>query len=367
LRVNLVRKITLIGLFLIALSGLIYLVSTRENRVTSNSNNISINWAQKQLLNPKKIQLPVNNITSINQAVVAIKDDESSGSGVIIHPSGYVLTASHVVAGMNKNKMVLVFDGGKESRTLELVGYDECSDLALLKISEWKEETFAYVDIATAVPKLNDPITVFGYPQRTKDMTIAPGVISKTSDDTISNETGIKNPIKINELLGPGSSGGPIVNKSNQVVGISAIVTPPEFQGGPGLIDIESSLNSMLKQNFSAMGLDLFYSDELSEGVMIERVLANSPARKFGLESGDIITHINNEPITSSANKKYCGYMVDYSISNEPMSIQVVRENQTLTGTYPNQPLKVTNIFTPNEADDAPEQLEDSIENLENN
>jgi S1-C subfamily serine protease len=137
----------------------------------------------------------------------------STGSGVAIHPDGYVLTAHHVVDGPY-DLVVLFADGRQATATVESQRPEV--DLALLKLSIPTPEHLPIADPASIF--LGQRVYTIGYPAVS-----VLGTQPKYTDGTISDVTGmteLPGSLQISVPIQPGSSGGPLVNEAGELVGV---------------------------------------------------------------------------------------------------------------------------------------------------
>jgi len=165
---------------------------------------------------PQKSTAKLSNseiIEKVKPAVVYIQTSDGSGSGMIIESNGYVLTNAHVVSGFSTAKVKLsdgrLFIGS-------VVGRDEKIDLALLKIQGDNLPTVVLGDSSTDILKQGDEVFVFGYPFGLEgDVSFKEGTISRRQ-----TYEGISY-LETSAQVHPGNSGGPLVNRSAQVIGVN--------------------------------------------------------------------------------------------------------------------------------------------------
>ncbi len=161
------------------------------------------------------------NVTRVAEAVVQIRTPIGLGSGFFIHPSGYILTNEHVVAG-EYNLTVTQFRQGAagldkvQFPKVRIVALDSRLDLALLKIEDAGDTVFPTVPLGDAAG-LTDGQTVFaiGSPLGL-DRTVSQGIVS-SHNRPLDGQLYIQTTTQIN----PGNSGGPLFNLRGEVVGIS--------------------------------------------------------------------------------------------------------------------------------------------------
>ena len=237
-------------------------------------------------------------------------DNEANfGSGVIISEDGYILTNTHVVKDMDNIKITL---NDKREYPAKLIGADEKSDIALLKIDA--------ADLPVA--KLGNPselksgewVAAIGAPFGF-DNSVTAGIVS-AKNRTLPNENYTPF-IQTDVAINPGNSGGPLFNLRGQVVGINSQIYSRSggFMGISFAIPIDTAMNvaEQLKTDGKVqrgqLGVviqevthDLAKSFGLDKptGALVSKVLPNSPAAAAGLQVGDIIRGVNGKEIVSS-------------------------------------------------------------------
>ena len=237
------------------------------------------------------------------------------GSGFIISPDGYVLTNDHV-AGNAKEITVTMTNG--EKYKAELVGTDQVSDIALLKIDA---KNLPFIRLGNS----DDVITgewaiAFGNPFGLFDIsdkpTITVGVVSATQMNLRSQEGRVyRGMIQTDAAINSGNSGGPLVNSLGEVIGVNAVIYTPN-QGSIGLgfaipINRVKAVVAQLRKSGKIerefwTGLEVqnvdtrvarYFGLDKAEGVIVSDVKQNSPAGRAGFRVGDILTAVNNERI----------------------------------------------------------------------
>ena len=253
-------------------------------------------------------------------------DDESSsnngnfGSGVIISADGYVITNTHVIKGMTEIKVAL---NDKREYPAKLIGSDEKSDIALLKI-EASDLPVAKIGSPSEL-KSGEWVAAIGAPFGF-DNSVTAGIVS-AKNRTLPNENYMPF-IQTDVAINPGNSGGPLFNLKGQVVGINSQIYSRSggFMGISFAIPIDVAMNvaEQLKSTgkvergqlgvvIQELSYDLAKSFGLDKpaGALVAKVSPNSPAEKAGLEVGDIIRSVNGEAVRSS--------------SDLPMTISAIR------------------------------------------
>lgn len=160
-------------------------------------------------------------IKKIKPAVVLIETENGSGSGMIVSADGFILTNAHVVRGVSITK--ITFSTG-QTLNGTIVGRDENIDLAILKVNTVGLPT---VDLGNSDDiKQGDEVFALGYPFGLKgDVSFKEGTISRifNEDDKTYFETSAE--------IHPGNSGGPLINKSGQVIGVNTKAIGESVQG----------------------------------------------------------------------------------------------------------------------------------------
>ncbi len=231
------------------------------------------------------------------------------GSGFIIDPDGDIVTNNHVV-GNAKKVTVILQDNSRHPA--KIVGRDEKTDLALLKIDSTKKLPFVtWGDSAQA--KVGDWVVAVGNPFGLGGSVTA-GIVSALGRNI--NEGPYDDFIQIDAPINRGNSGGPTFNLSGEVIGINtAIYSPSGGSVGIGFAvpsNTARDVIAQLKENgrvtrgwlgvsiqsiTPAIAKGLGLDQQHPEGALVASVTANSPAAKAGLQQGDVILKAGDRPI----------------------------------------------------------------------
>ena len=246
---------------------------------------------------------------------------ESLGSGVIISPDGYVVSNAHVV--QDAYEIIVTMPGGHQHNG-ELVGYDNLTDIALLKI-EGSDFPYAKLGDSEALIvgewaiALGNPLGLFdvGYMP-----TATAGIVSGLHMDFGQKEAGrvYQDMIQTDASINPGNSGGPLVNADGEVIGINTfIMTGSGYSTGSIGIgfaipinrvkDITSDLqmHGKVERNFTTgvqvQSVDPYLQKYLrlpsADGVIITDIEKNSSGENAGLHIGDIILKVDGRLVNS--------------------------------------------------------------------
>jgi len=267
-----------------------------------------------------------------------------AGSGVLISQDGEFLTNWHVVE-KSESVRCLLTDG--RAFPANVIGMDKDTDLALcrLVLPEGEHVPFAALGDSDRLVE-GDPVFVMGAPWG-MSRSISSGIISCTrryleeaSEYTLWLQT--------DASISPGNSGGPVVNQSGEVVGITARGT---LLGGNMGFAIPASSAVMVAErlrvyksmNWSWTGLQLqplrdfdknMYFD-FKDGVIVSATDAGSPARKAGIQPKDRLVAINGVPVTALTQEDIpsINCMLGLLAKEQPATFTFIRNGETLTVT----------------------------------
>ncbi len=235
--------------------------------------------------------------------------ERSLGSGVIVDKRGYILTNNHVVEQATKIQVQL--NGDATRYTAKLVGVDEPTDLAVIKIDAGKDLPVAKLGNSDGV-QVGDWVLAIGSPFGLQ-ATVTAGIISAKDRGGIGQQ--FQRFLQTDAAINPGNSGGPLVDLAGEVIGINtAIITGSRGYEGVGFaLPSTTAINvydQIIKQGRVTRGsIGVSFQEELSTnvitlkslgapyGVVIEGVEPGSPAEKAGLKGGDVITSVNGQPV----------------------------------------------------------------------
>ncbi len=236
-----------------------------------------------------------------------------SGSGVIMSEDGYIITNNHVVEGADKYSVIL---SDSSSYDAELIGTDEQTDLAVLKIDKTGLSAAEFGDSDSL--KVGDRAFAIGSPGGVEfQNSFTGGFISAINRNVTINDR-VMNLIQTDTAINPGNSGGALINASGQVVGItSSKLSGSTSTGasieGMGFAIPTNTVKEIVDQLIAygyvtgrpAIGISGYDISEtraayydVPQGVLVSGVDSNSDAAAQGIKSGDIITGVNGTDIT---------------------------------------------------------------------
>lgn len=266
-----------------------------------------------------------------------------TGSGFIISQDGRLLTNAHVVAEADQVTVLL-----KDGRSFDgqVVGTDPVTDIAAIKINATGLPIVKMGNSEILVPgqwaiAIGNPLGL--------DNTVTAGIISalnRSSSDVGAPDKRVSF-IQTDAAINPGNSGGPLLNERGEVIGVNtAIINQAQGLGfaipielaervvnqlfakgrvehpylGIQMIDLTPTIRDEINQN------DVGFKVRQDQGVLVVRVLPNSPAVRAGLRPGDLVKAVNNAPIQSTDQLQQ---RVEAVPLGETLELEVNRNDQT--------------------------------------
>jgi Do/DeqQ family serine protease len=281
--------------------------------------------------------------------------ERGTGSGFVINKDGIILTNAHVVDGADTVTVLL-----KDGRSLvgKVLGQDNLTDVAVIKIQANNLPVVQVGDSDQLRP--GEWAIAIGNPLGL-DNTVTAGIISATG--RTSGDVGVPDKrvgfIQTDAAINPGNSGGPLLNQNGQVIGMNTAIISGGAQGLSFAIPIKTAqrianqlvstgkvnhpflgirmtnLSPDLKQRINADRSATFQVQEDS-GVLIYQVLANSPAAKVGMKSGDVIKRINGQDVTKASQVQQ---IVEDTAVGQSLKLDVKRNGQTVSIAVQPEPL----------------------------
>lgn len=203
---------------------------TVENETEETYADIDINYSRDAL----KVKLP-DDISKLFDAVVTIKTGVTHGSGVIVSSEGYILTAAHVVSGVEKVNIVFHSNIQLEAKVVRI---NKSKDTALLKVQGTQ---FKYLPLHFNRPAIGSEIFIIGTPlEKQFSYSVTKGIISNYLEED-GNEL-----IQTDAAVNPGNSGGPLIDKNGFLVGIiSKKIVGFEVEGLGFAVSLETIFDTL--------------------------------------------------------------------------------------------------------------------------
>ena len=269
------------------------------------------------------------------------------GSGFITDTNGIILTNAHVVSQADRVTVTL-----KDGRSFEgeVRGTDPVTDLAVVKINPKGENLPVAALGNSSQVQVGDWAIAVGNPVGLNN-TVTLGIISTLARS--SAQAGIPDKrvdfLQTDAAINPGNSGGPLLNAKGEVIGINTAIRADAMGIGFAIpINKAKSLQNILQEGKDVphpyVGIQMIsLTPELAkqnnqdpnspflvaeiEGVLVVRVLPNTPAQRAGIRRGDVITKIDNRKVTD-ANQLQS--LVEKSGINQNLRFQIQRGEQTI-------------------------------------
>jgi serine protease Do len=275
------------------------------------------------------------------------RKEQSLGSGVIVSPDGYILTANHVVDGADEIRVKVTNTGGDKEYNAKVIGTDPPTDVAVLKIDAKDLPAITLGDsdqleVGDMVLAIGDP---FGLEQ-----TVTMGIISALGRSGFQFGGEGDNPtqpnyqdfIQTDAAINPGNSGGALVDAEGRLVGINTFIVSSTY-GNEGIgfaVPVNLARHVMerlihggkvtrgylgvyLRDITPNLAQDFNLPDQ--NGALVNDVARNGPAHKAGIKSGDVIVEFNGKKITDSNSLQL---MVSESSPGTEATVKVIRDGQ---------------------------------------
>ena len=293
-----------------------FVAADLANGVSSNSTQT----IQNPTINTNVPITPANETVSqivqnVKSSVVSIKADGNSGtgtgSGFIYRQDGYIITNNHVVAPALNGGKLTVFLENKIEFEARLIGRNPSYDLAVLKIEATGLSPVKIGD--SNALNVGDLTVAFGSPLGLSG-TVTSGIVSAVNRPVTAggqDDQSFISAIQTDAAINPGNSGGPLVNGQAEVIGVNSAIATLGFGGQSGSIGLGFAIPMNQAQRIiteiintgrsttpiAGISIDSTYQ---GTGARIAEVVADGPASKTDLKTGDVVTKINGEIVGDS-------------------------------------------------------------------
>jgi len=265
--------------------------------------------------------------------------EQGSGSGFIVSPDGYILTNNHVVQGADR-VIVRLYDN--REFTAKTVGTDPSTDVAVIKIQTTGLPTVRMGDADST--KIGNWVLAIGNPLgEAFTFTVTAGIVSakgRLLSGLNQSRYAIQDFIQTDAAINPGNSGGPLVNVRGEVIGInSAIASETGFYAGYGFaipINLARTVMTQLiatghvERAVIGVSIRPITPEDAEDAKLtdIHGVVVNdysgddSPAKRAGIQAGDVIVAVDGQSIESVAQLQQ---RVGFKKPGETVQVSVVR------------------------------------------
>ncbi len=308
-----------------------YEFSTVENPVVAIAENVG----------PSIVGVRVN---YVSQSIFGLQEADEEGSGIIYTQDGYIITNYHVIKSAINNStatVVVTFPNSDEEVNATIIGGDETTDLAVIKIDKTGLTT-AKIGKSSEL-KVGELAVAIGNPlgqELAGSVTV--GYISALNRK-ISTDGRTYNLIQTDAAINPGNSGGALVNSKGEVIGINTVkIGATEVEGLGFAIPTDDAIEiidtlikdgKIVRPYIGIGGIDLDEAtakrNNLVVGVYVGQVVTNTPAALAGIQKGDVIVAIDGQTIKTMEelnevkNKKKIGDTVTLKISRKGQEIEL--------------------------------------------
>ena len=287
--------------------------------------------------------------TEDSQANLYLGERVSLGSGVIIRDDGYILTNFHVVDSLIIQVDEILFDTFDTEVTLHdgrkvpatVVAWDKLHDLAVLHINLDHLPPIQLGDERGL--QVGDVVFAIGYP-RNIGQSVTQGIVSALNRNTDASVSVIQTDAAIQS----GNSGGALVDVRGWLVGINSSILSESgsFEGigfatpaGQAVAIMERMVEQAIANNSGYLGVltgealtaqssEIFFDTDDIRGMIVESVDAGGAAERAGIRPGDVITRVNDMPVTDGQN---IVQEIRNSKPGDTVAVQVYRNGDTYT------------------------------------
>jgi S1-C subfamily serine protease len=304
------------------------LSAVAEAALSVSANVLSTSIERRRVVTPFSLLLGQDDVQEI--------ENQSAGSGVVVSADGLILTNAHVI-GDNATDIRVALSDGKERRA-RLVGIDELTDLAVLKVDATGLQTLPWGDsnklrVAEWVLAIGNPFQLSG--------TVTLGIVSNTKRSQTGSFTDY---VQTDAAVNPGNSGGALVNARGELVGINSAIfslQDPSHAAYQGIsFAIPSNTARQIMQELVDHGAvpwgsigTLEWMDAQTalqqygfrgQGLLVTRMSRNGAAYRAGIRPGDWILSYNGQRLTDSSQ---LSQLIARSKIGERVPIEIVRVN----------------------------------------
>ena len=275
-----------------------------------------------------------------------ISEPVSQGSGIIVSEKGFIVTNAHVVGNSLRNNIKIVLNT-KEEFSGKVIGFDSKTDIAVIKVekSGLKAATFGNSDevkVGSSTLALGNPLGLDFASSLTR------GIVSAINRCSSGSTHSLVKYIQTDAAINSGNSGGPLINMYGQVIGMNTFKIVAAHCEGMGFAipsnTIKSVVDDIIDRGYVSGRVRLGIGGKMVSnyeaqvynvpvGVMVSGISKDSNLTAAGVQTGDIITKINDTNITSM-DAFYAELYSHKPGENVKLSIYRVSTNKFSTQTF---------------------------------
>lgn len=248
-------------------------------------------------------------------------NQQGAGTGVIISEDGYIMTNKHVVDGATD--VAVVLSDGTEYTDVAVVGVDPLNDIAFVKVAEVSNLSPAQLGNSSQV-RIGQQVVAIGNALGQFQTTVTSGIVSATGRPLVASSSdgrtseSLTDLIQTDAAINSGNSGGPLVDLSGRVIGINTAVATDAngigfaipINATRGLIKGVIEDGEVARAYIGVRYVDITPQIAAREDLKVRTgayvtadrgaraVEPGSPAERAGIESGDVITKVNDEMVS---------------------------------------------------------------------
>jgi serine protease Do len=303
------------------------------------------------LASPAVVQIFATSYTPgeglVPRTIDLVTTQRASGSGVVVHPDGYIVTNAHVVGGAQRLRVEIPVPAqgqsilATRSRSVgaRIIGIDAETDLALIKVDENNLTTLSFSDSDEL--RAGQVVLALGSPLGLQN-SVSFGVISAVARQLESESPMIY--VQTDAPINPGSSGGPLVDVRGRLVGVNTLIVS-QTGGNEGLgFAVPSNIVRTVYEQLKAVGyvrrgeigiraqtvtpiLASGLGLARASGAVIADVLPGSPADGAGLRPGDQVLTLDGKPLE---NGRQLHVRLYRRLAGDVVTLEVLRDGQSL-------------------------------------
>ncbi len=234
------------------------------------------------------------------------------GTGFVVHRDGYIVTNAHVVDGAASIE-VTVGDGDEQRYPARVVGADEATDVALLKIEPREPLRVLPLGDSDRV-SIAEWVMVIGNPFGLSH-SVTLGIVSHTgrADIAPAGRDGFYDFIQTDASINPGNSGGPLIDLNGQVIGIATAINATGQGIGFAIpINMAKAILGQLREHGKVVRAWLGVSVQEpapeagpTRGVLVTDVVRDGPAARGGMHPGDLITSFDGHAVRTASRLRW--------------------------------------------------------------